>query len=244
MGLFDILTNPDIQKTLTQLAGKAQATLQDTFAGGKSGSQGGFGGFQETLQRGAQTIGKAVPNGAGGLVGAGALGALIGAFMPKTGTAAGMLGLGAIAWSFYRKWASENGINQPTPQRLMDAGDPAVTLMLRAMVYAARADGTIDSIEEERIRQVAATLSPGTDPKSFSSFMSEPLDPLAIARDVQSKEQGEDVYRLSCIVIDIDHFLEESYLAALSKALGIPDERAAALREEARKVKQDLARYA
>ncbi len=242
MGIFDILSNPELQKTFISLAGKAQATLQETFQGVQNG------GWKEKIEQGAKTLGNAVPQGTGGLVGAGALGALLGAFMPRTGTAAGMLGLGAIAWSFYRKWAAENGINQPTPQQgqqfLMDAGNPATTLLLRAMVYAARSDGKIDPAEEKRIGQIFSNLCPGADASLLSRFMDEPIDPNVIARNVTSKEQGEDVYRLSCIVIDIDHFLEESYLSALGTALGIAPERASALRREAQKVKDDLAHLA
>ncbi len=239
MGLFDILSNPELQKAFTSLAGKAQATLQETLQSVQNG------GWKDSLEKGVKNLGNSVPQGTGGLVGAGALGALLGSVMPKAGTAAGMLGLGAVAWSFYRKWASENGINQAESQQgLMNPADPATTLMLRAMVYAARADGKIDSIEEQRIGQIVSKLCPGADPKILSRFMDEPIDPAVIARDVTSQDQAEDVYRLSCIIIDIDHFLEESYLSALASALGVSSERAAALREEAKKVKENLARLA
>ncbi|MBQ7617667.1 MAG: hypothetical protein IJS50_02215 [Desulfovibrio sp.] len=101
MGLFDILSNPEVRSVLTQLAGQAQQGLS------KMGQMG------QKAQDNFSNFSQKVPQGMGGLLGAGALGALLGGLMPRGGAqAAGMLGLGVLAWNFYKKW-SQNGENTP-----------------------------------------------------------------------------------------------------------------------------------
>lgn len=186
------------------------------------------------------------PGGMGGLLGAGALGTLIGAMMskgPLKNTA--LVGAGAIAWSFYQKWAAqqkaraaENSSFAPHQAALAGAPDPTAMLLLRAMVDVAKADGHIDEDERRRINQAAQEMFPGQDiAPLINQLLSEPLNPEALAREVQSKEQGEDLYRLSCFIVDIDHFMERSYLDALARALGISDQEKAELEREAAEAK-------
>lgn len=56
----------------------------------------------------------------------------------------------------------------------------------------------------------------------------QPLDPARLAQGVQNEEEALELWYLSCAVIDIDHFMERSYLNALGDALQIPQ----AVREE------------
>ena len=74
----------------------------------------------------------------------------------------------------------------------------------------------------------------------LDAMESEMLDPRRIAASVQSPEQGEDVYRLSCVVIDIDHFMERSYLDALGDALGISPARRTELEADASQGRRQL----
>lgn len=228
MGLFDILANPILQQAVGALAGQAQESLKN---------------FGQSAPKGM--------GGMGGMVGAGALGALLGTLLPKSaGGAAGLLGLGAIALNFYQKWASERGTTaQPLfgdAEALRDEfkdtkNNPAALLLLRAIIFAARADGHIDAQEQERIEVLVGQFFPGTDVKvQAQALMQEPLDPASIAKDIRSPEQAEDLFRLSCVVIDIDHFMEESYLGALATHLGLSQERASALIAEANGIKQQL----
>ena len=75
----------------------------------------------------------------------------------------------------------------------------------------------------------------------ISALEAEMIEPRRIAADVQSPEQGEDIYRLSCVVIDIDHFMERGYLDALASALGISAERRAELEADASQGRRQLA---
>lgn len=47
----------------------------------------------------------------------------------------------------------------------------------------------------------------------------QPLDPQRLAQGVRNEEEATEIYFLSCAAIDIDHFMERSYLNALGDAL-------------------------
>lgn len=215
MSLFDILKNADLGSALNTIVSQAK---------GMAGS----------LQ-------KTAPGGMGGLLGAGALGAMLGNLMSSDvvkGVA--MAGAGAVAWNFYKKWAAGQAGQQagdtPFSQAPAREGmvDPTGELVIRAMTYAAKADGTIDATERQRMQQVIGNLLPGQNVDAVIDTISrEPLDPQKIASEVKSPEQAEDVYRLSCAAIDVDHFMETSYLDALAKSLGIDPERKKEIESEA-----------
>ena len=78
----------------------------------------------------------------------------------------------------------------------------------------------------------------------LGQLLNAPIDPAALAAEIQSAEQGEDLYRLSCMIVDIDHFMERSYLDALAAALKISEARKGQLEEEARQAKAQLATHA
>lgn len=238
MSLFDIFKNTDLGSALSSIAGQAK-------------------GMAGNLQ-------KVAPGGMGGLLGAGALGALLGNIMSSDMVKGVTLaGAGAMAWNFYRKWAAQNqgearpaedvpGIGQsqggheifpftqPEPARSAPV-DPVGELVIRSMTYAARADGNIDATERQRMQQVLGNLLPGQNVDAvIESISREPLDPQKIASEVRSPEQAEDVFRLSCAAIDVDHFMETSYLDALAKALGIGDSRKKELEQEADMARRQL----
>lgn len=118
--------------------------------------------------------------------------------------------------------------------------DPAAQLLIQAMVFAARADGRIDASEQGRIAALLQHMYPGRDTSAMQQAWAEAaVDPAALAKNVQSQEQGEDVYRLSCLIIDADVDAERRYLQDL--ALGIDEQRRAALEREADAARQKLA---
>ncbi len=225
MSLFDILKKDDLGEMLGALVSKGKA--------------------------GVARADNHMPGGMGGLLGAGTLGVLLGSVLSRTmvkNTA--LLGAGAVAWSFYRKWAAGQSVAVPEKRtemtsnmRLADASqDPTAMLLLRAMVFAARADGHIDAAEEARIGKFLPQMFPGQDTsRLMQSLMQEPLDPAALAAQVGSVEQGEDLYRLSCLIMDVDHFMERSYLDGLAQSLRISADRKNLLEQEAAQARQQLA---
>lgn len=221
MSLFDVLNSSGLKSTLDAFSDKA----------GKAVS----------------TVSSQTPGGLGGLLGAGALGALLGMVASRSVLEkVALVGAGAVIGNFYQKWSRNSAQqssaqgNAPQNAEAVRADDTAM-LMLRTMVYAARADGHIDEAERERIRALTEQLFPGRDVSPLmNDLMSEPIHPDLLAVGVQTPEQGEDLYRLSCFIVDIDHFMEKSYLEALAAALHIPAERRTVLEQEAVQAKRKL----
>ena len=266
MSLFDVLKSGSFTsalETLKQSGTGALETLKQQIPATPS--------QPAAPQQGRQA---AVPGGAGGLLGAGLLGALVGSVVSSDLVKnAALVGAGAIAWNFYQKWSagqqqgaqSGQGAAQPqgwpaqvsttqvptahapTAQPPVAGGpmtmqlDPTAELVMRTMIYAARADGNIDAAERQRIDAVLQSMLPGQDVSGLLRQMQEEqIDPAKIAVQARSVEQAEDLYRLSCAVIDIDHFMERGYLDALARALSIADARKAGLEAEAQQARQQL----
>ena len=231
MSLFDILNSPELKSTIGSFADKARNAASD--------------------------ISSQAPGGVGGLLGAGALGALLGSFVSKSVLKdAALVGAGAVAWNFYQKWSRSRN-SQPVEGQVVarevpapSAGaavsspaalDATAMLMLRAMVYTARADGHIDATEQGRILKLVEQLCPGRDMLDvMNGLMSEPIDPARLATEVRSSEQAEDLYRLSCLIVDVDHFMERSYLDGLAGALHLSQDRKTMLEQEVAQARQQL----
>ncbi|MDE5879180.1 MAG: tellurite resistance TerB family protein, partial [Desulfovibrio sp.] len=204
MSIFDVLNTDSFGSVLETLTGQARSA--------------------------ARNLESATPGGLGGLLGAGALGAVLGNFasgdLLKN---VALAGAGAVAWNFYRKWAAgQQGApaEERAEQAAIPANDPTAELVMRAMVYAARADGTIDATERQRINKVLQSMLGAQDASAIlDRLQSETLDPMKIAAQTRTPEQGEAVYSLSCSVSDIDHFMERGYLDALAQSLGISNSR-------------------
>lgn len=235
MSIFDILGNGSLGSVIDSLAKKAGA--------------------------GASGFAAKTPGGMGGLLGAGALGALLGNLASgDTLKNLGLIGAGAVAWNFYQKWAQgQSSANdqalgnssvqdadfmQKKAQTQITGMNPVFELVIRSMIYAARADGNIDEIEKSRINAVIKNMAGEQDcSQAINSIASETIDPKKIALAVSSSEQAADIYRLSCAVIDIDHFMERSYLDALAKELAIVPQNQVQIEQEAAQAKKQLAAY-
>ena len=219
MSIFDVLNTDSFGSALEMLTGQARSA--------------------------ARSMENATPGGLGGLLGAGALGAVLGNFasgdLLKN---VALAGAGAVAWNFYKKWAAgqQAAPAQDTAEpAAITAADPTAELVMRSMVYAARADGNIDATERERMTKVLQTMLGNQDVSAMlEQIQSETIDPAKIAAQTRTPEQAEDVYRLSCSVIDIDHFMERGYLDTLARSLGISDARKASLEGEASQARAAL----
>lgn len=249
-------------KDLFNQIGNSLGGLGDKLNGALGGQQqpasGQGGGLGNALGDVVKSAG-----GFGGLLGSAALGGLLGTLLSgktarKVAQGALMVGgtaaAGALAWKFYQKWAGNNAAAQPaspdvppapapsgwpaelaSPQPPAAQPDQTALLLLEAMVFAARADGHIDEKEQANIRNAVESLFPGRDMgQVLDGFLNKPLDPAALASRIADPEEARDLYRLSGMIIDVDHFMERSYLDGLASALGIsPDEKAALDRDVA-----------
>ena len=246
-------------KDLFSQIGNSLGGLGDKLSGALNGQQqpaSGQGGLGNALGDMVKSSG-----GLGGLLGSAAIGGLLGSLLSgktagKLAQGALMVGgtaaAGALAWKFYQKWSGNQQSApgaQSAPAPSAPSGWPAeiaspqppeqseqtALLLLEAMVFAARADGHIDEKERANIRQAVESLFPGRDMgQVLDGLLNKPLDPAALASRISNHEEARDLYRLSGMIIDVDHFMERSYLDGLASALDIvPDEKAALDREVA-----------
>ncbi|MDL2268277.1 tellurite resistance TerB family protein, partial [Desulfovibrio sp. OttesenSCG-928-G15] len=111
--------------------------------------------------------------------------------------------------------------------------------VVTALVFAAKADGHIDDAEQKAISDKMSELNLGPQTQDLvQQAMNAPLDPALIADGVTDPELAMQLFMLSCSVIDVDHFMERSYLAALAEALHIPKEMMEEMEEKVRAMKQ------
>lgn len=172
----------------------------------------------------------------------------------------GTAAVGALAWNFYQKWSQNTAANgQTAPQAApasaapeaspsgwsaklvpqaaapmaLPPADTKALLLLEAMVFAARADGHIDAAEQQHIHTAVSSMFPDRDmTELMDALLNKPLDPSALAAQVQTEEEACDLYRLSCMIVDVDHFMERSYLDGLAAALHISAEHKVLLEQE------------
>lgn len=192
----------NLQQTASGYAGKAQDFLRKDQVGGLSGAQvGGIGAIAGALLGGG--LGGAARGGAMAVLGTLALTALRNAQAARAGAAA-----------------------EATPVDAADveavAGPDSERLMLAAMISAAKADGTIDQGEMQKIVGKLGQVTP--EEKQFVlEQMAAPLDIGALAAQVGGKAQAAQVYAASLLAIESDTEQEKAYLRELAGALGLDD---------------------
>lgn len=133
--------------------------------------------------------------------------------------------LGAVLWNKYKQRVKETqqqdepSNSQPTPV------DQRARRLVQALVFAAKSDGHIDEQEQQAINNQIHQLGIGEQAEQWvQQAIEQPLDPQTLAYGIKNEEEALEVYLLSCAVIDIDHFMERSYLDELARALKIPDD--------------------
>ena len=95
-----------------------------------------------------------------------------------------------------------------------------VYILLKAMIYAAKIDGTVDSSEREKIMEFMGNMS-----KVEQMFVEQELQKeLYIEEFLKEIPKGmeKQVYYMSLFAIDIDNEAEQNYLELLSNKLNIP----------------------
>lgn len=150
-------------------------------------------------------------------------------------------GLAAIASMAYKAYQAHQSGQTPTqaqqarPELLpppADTGfDPAeapqgetefATALLRAMIAAARADGTIDADERKRIGDKAKLSGMGEEAERFLlDELMKPVDVDAIAAQATTEAQRIELYTASRLAISPDNAAERDHLARLASSLGL-----------------------
>jgi len=95
-----------------------------------------------------------------------------------------------------------------------------VYILLKAMIYAAKIDGTVDTFEREKIMEFMGNMS-----KVEQMFVEQELQKeLHIEEFLKEIPKGmeKQVYYMSLFAIDVDKEAEQNYLELLSNKLNIP----------------------
>jgi len=180
--------------------------------------------------------------GGGGLLGPAVLGGLLGALTGRKATrvvtGGALLAGGAALWNMYKQRMQEESgktgdgryLSQTSAKGFAALEQPApvqerAERLVRAMIFAAKSDGNIDAEEQRNITARIKELNIGPDAQTLvNKCLAEPLNPELIAKGVTSAEEALELFTLSCAIINVDHFMERSYLDALARALRIPDD--------------------
>lgn len=132
---------------------------------------------------------------------------------------------GAVLWNKYKQRVRESHQDEPAFGQLQTPVDQRAERLVTALVFAAKSDGHIDERERAAIEQNIRQAGYGGQAEALiTQAMNRPLDPHWLAADVKNEEEALELYFLSCAAIDVDHFMERSYLSALGDALKIPQD--------------------
>ncbi|MBW1212590.1 DUF533 domain-containing protein [Pantoea allii] len=143
----------------------------------------------------------------------------------KTLIIGGGAAAGAVLWNKYKQRVRETHQNDPGFGEWQTPVDQRAERLVTALVFAAKSDGHIDDRERAAIEQNIHQAGYGQDAETLiQQAMQRPLDPEWLAADVKNEEEALELYFLSCAAIDVDHFMERSYLSALGDALKIPQD--------------------
>jgi uncharacterized membrane protein YebE (DUF533 family) len=157
--------------------------------------------------------------------------------------------IGGLAYKAYQNYQEGKPILPPgkqlphTPAAAPDgsgfeptaASNERATLLIRAMIAAAAADGRIDDTERAKI---LGALKQGGLSAAAEQFLvreiGKPASVDELAEAVSSEEEAVQVYTAARIAVDPDAEAEHAFLAQLAKALGIEDGLAAHIDATAR----------
>ena len=201
---------------------------------------------QKTASSGEQGLSNLlVPGALGGLAGLLVANKSSRKLLAKYGTGALLAGGGAIAgtvlWNKYKDRVRTAHRDEPQYGEHTSPLDLRTERLILALVFAAKSDGHIDDKERAAIEQQLREA--GVEEKGralVAQAIEQPLDPQRLAQSVKNEEEALELYFLSCAAIDIDHFMERSYLNALGDALKIPQDVREGIEQDIREQKQAL----
>ncbi|HEP0313815.1 TPA: tellurite resistance TerB family protein [Enterobacter bugandensis] len=185
---------------------------------------------QKTSGSGEQGLSKLlVPGALGGLAGLLVANKSSRKLLAKYGTGALLAGGGAIAgtvlWNKYKDKVRAAHRDEPHYGEHTSPLDLRTERLILALVFAAKSDGHIDDNERAAIEQQLREAGVEEQGRTLvAQAIEQPLDPQRLALSVKNEEEALELYFLSCAAIDIDHFMERSYLNALGDALKIPQD--------------------
>lgn len=177
--------------------------------------------------------------------------------LAKYGTGALLVGGGAVAgsvlWNKYQQKMRAGSPQEPAYSPSASAPvqaqsstqvelDARSERLIMALVFAAKSDGHIDERERASIEEQLRAANIDVQGRVLiDRALSQPLDPQRLAQGISNEQEALEVYYISCAVIDIDHFMERSYLNALGEALNLPQDVRKDIEQDIQAQKQAIA---
>ncbi len=244
------------QNQQTQGGGALGDILGGLISGGQQSTSGGSmgdllggllrGGAAQQPQAGGglgDLLGSLV-GGAGGQTPSGGMGDLLGSILggssQNSGGLGGAGGLGGLLGGALTKYAQAQNADAPNPSHdncdhlpmgvdQKEAADQA-TLIIRAMINAAKSDGNIDEAEQEKIIGKLGDISQAEADFVRNEFRAQ-LDVDDFVRSIP-RGMEKQIYAVSLMAIDLDTNKEARYLDELARGLGIQPQLANQIHEQ------------
>ena len=145
--------------------------------------------------------------------------------------------LGTVGYKVYQKYLEDQGLASEGSSIEQLKGEPrnarALTIV-RAMIAAAVADGTIDGEERDAINaQIKASGLEADAAKILTEEMLKPLKVEEIAAESDSPEAAVEIYLASMAIVDTDNDKERQFLDQLAEAMDIAPGLKASIEAEA-----------
>lgn len=153
-----------------------------------------------------------------------------------------LLGVGIAAFEHFTKGSNSqqpipqnSGMPPPPPPSSGSFGaspppppssSASATVMIRAMIAAAHADGHLDQAERAELRKTLLRSDLSAEDRRFlENLFDTPPSINEIVSEVKTPQQAEQVYTVSVLSITVDSELERNYLQSLATALRLsPDQ--------------------
>ena len=181
----------------------------------------------------------------GGLVGGAAAGGIMALllgnksarkFAGKAAKYGGAAVLGGLTYKAFQSWQQNNGgqtdgtkpNGMTTPDKSAfvssDVMQPAFQLtLIKSMIAAAKADGHIDQVEQQRIFNAVEEMDLPNEMKGVVfDLLQQEIAIEELVRGIDRVEQKSELYLASCLAINPDHPSEKAHLDQLAAALALP----------------------
>jgi len=207
-------------------------------------------------------LSSSIPGGLAGGAAAGGIMALLASSKSArkvAGTAATFGGaalLGGLAYKAFKAWQQNNNqqVASHTGAQHLLVKDAAAfknneTLsnefqlaLIKAMIAAAKADGHVDELEQQRIFRAVEKMDAPMETKGILfDLLQRPISIAEIVKGAVNIEQKTELYLASCLAINPDHPSEQAYLDQLALALQLPKDFAWQLKRQAQEAVQEAA---
>jgi uncharacterized membrane protein YebE (DUF533 family) len=184
---------------------------------------------RDLLMGGLGALASAILSGRGRSTGGGlgsAMGGMLGGNMRGAVGAGGltllaMLAMKALQGGGRQQGLGFAGLGQEPPEQAVS--ERTAGLVVRAMIDAAKADGTIDATERQKIMAKLDESGAAPEERAFlEQEMSRPLDPDALATEAGGDPVvAAQLYAASLLAIQVDSPAEQAYLRDLAARLGL-----------------------